>query len=829
MEEQETTTAARDDLRSRYEALRNLLDRNGALLELMADLELDLRLSVPGNPLLWARTRSLLDKTLLQVQTLNLLSENRHTRLYGVWQRIEDEIWRTLRDLYEECRSTPLIAPLAQASREDVLLVGGKAARLGELANVLSGNVPSGFVVTTAAYTRFLAHGEISASLREILKDVDVLADPLLLQRRADRACELVLAQDVPEVVSEAIEDAAQRLRASGSPQRWAVRSSAVGEDGPSSFAGQFESVLDVPEHEIVSAWRRVVASVFSHRALSFRVACGAVSELAMPMAVLCMPMVDARWAGVLCTRDPGTSTECGEATMLVSAVRGLASELVGGTEEGSTFRVSREHPERPLAASGDAAETPPPDGFRGPESAALVSLVGLARAAQTHFEEDLELEWAVDVEGEPYLLQARPLASANPRRPERAEVEQPVIAAGGSPVVTGRAVGEVCVIESWVRVQEVPGGCVLVIPHATPEFGHLLPRVEGLIAEHGSVAGHLASLAREFGVPAVFGMTGAASRLPRGEVVSLDAGRAKVYAGDVWPGEEPAARHVERQRRAVSATPLHTLVLSLGLTDPRSPSFRPRGCRSIHDIVRFCHERGVAALFEAHAWRERPEQSGALRLAAPRLPIDLWVLDTGGGIAPAARGQASIDPDEVVSLPFHALWRGMTAPGVEWSGRTTVSLRGFASVVSSSMLEREADPGSLATQAYMVVGSRYLNLNARLAYHFAMIDAVVGEVTENNQVRFRFWGGGAMPAQRDLRALFLAQVLQELGFMVERRGDLVVAALRRHSAARSQAGLEALGKLMGCARQLDMLLDGEARVKEYAGRFLAGDYGAFA
>jgi pyruvate,water dikinase len=274
---------------------------------------------------------------------------------------------------------------------------------------------------------------------------------------------------------------------------------------------------------------------------------------------------------------------------------------------------------------------------------------------------------------------------------------------------------------------------------------------------------------------------------------------------------------------------PLHRLVLGLELTDPRAPNFRPGGCRSIHDLVRFCHERGIAALFEAGAWADRPDRSGARRLVAPQLPNQIWVLDVGGGVATAARDRREVAPSDVISVPFRALWRGMTAPGVEWRGRTGISLRGFASVVSSSLLEAEADPSALAAAAYMIVASHHLNLNARLAYHYAMIDARVDEVSESNHVRFRFWGGGARPTQRDLRALFLARILGHLGFIVERRGDLVAAALLRHPVERSERALEALGALMGCARQLDMLLDSDARVEHYVERFLAGDHEAFA
>jgi pyruvate,water dikinase len=109
------------------------------------------------------------------------------------------------------------------------------------------------------------------------------------------------------------------------------------------------------------------------------------------------------------------------------------------------------------------------------------------------------------------------------------------------------------------------------------------------------------------------------------------------------------------------------------------------------------------------------------------------------------------------------------------------------------------------------------------------MVDSLIGAVTENNYVNFRFQGGGGSPERRDLRARFLTEVLPSSKFSVDYRGDLVTAWLRGYARPSSEAGLELLGKLMGCARQLDMLMENEATVRRYVERFLAGDYEAFA
>jgi pyruvate,water dikinase len=134
-----------------------------------------------------------------------------------------------------------------------------------------------------------------------------------------------------------------------------------------------------------------------------------------------------------------------------------------------------------------------------------------------------------------------------------------------------------------------------------------------------------------------------------------------------------------------------------------------------------------------------------------------------------------------------------------------------------------------LGERNYLVVAPDYANLNARLAYHYAMTDALVGEIPENNYVTFRFQGGGAGQERRDLRARFAAEVLGALGFAVDRRGDLLNASLRAAPRAASEPALTSLGLLMACARQLDMLMSDESDVRRFVKCFLDEEYGAFA
>ena len=268
--------------------------------------------------------------------------------------------------------------------------------------------------------------------------------------------------------------------------------------------------------------------------------------------------------------------------------------------------------------------------------------------------------------------------------------------------------------------------------------------------------------------------------------------------------------------------------MLALHLTDPLSRNFRAKKCQSVHDIVRFAHETAVRAMFDLSDEAVRRKQQRTWRLDTS-VPLHLTLMDLGGAVPQAANVRSKLKPEEVLSVPFQALWRGVQTPNLSWSGRSQVSASGFMSVVATSAVDGGGAVRRLGDRNYAIVAREYLNLNARLAYHFAMVDAMVGNVPENNYINFRFRGGGAGADRRELRARFLAEVLLRSNFGVDRRGDLVTAWLHRHPQSASEEGLALLGRLMACARQLDMLMEGEQSVHDFVNRFLGGDYESFA
>ncbi len=812
-----------------YRVLRRLLAANSEMLDLMAELEADLDYLDPGEPAIARRVMRLLDGSLLLAENLNILTGGAHRALYPAHAGIEHEVLATLRG-FPNPASIPLVRPLDEAGADSIREVGGKAANLGRVRAVMPAAVPPGFVLTTAAYRSFLGENRLHGPIRKLFRDLSLVSDRQLFKERTAAIRELIEASPVPARVAEAV-GAGVRLVAENPPRLWAVRSSAVGEDGRMTFAGQFDTVLDVPTDGLVSAYRKVLASRYNDHAVLYRLA-GGLAEVDTPMAVLLMPMLDVLAAGVLYTRDPNDASAD---RMVVDAVAGLAGAMVRGEAASSSLFARRSRPGEieagclPDAAAGEEAAAPgdfplAPGDIRG--------LVELGLRLESHCGHPVDVEWALVRDGTLMVVQCRPLRLVERESPGTEPQDGPgssPVAKGGMTVFPGRAVGPAYVARTVEELLASPDGAILVLRQAGPELAAVLPRVAGVVAEHGNPAGHAAALVREFAVPSLFAFPNAERRLSGCRTLSLDATRRLVFDGALWPD---VRERVRGRSRRVSAraldNPLRQQVLALNLTNPLALNFRPGACRSVHDVVRYIHEKAVVAMFDLGDDVGRQGEHRVWRLETP-IALQLAVLDLGGAVPAAASGRRAVRPEEIASVPFAALWRGMTLPGVNWAGRTQMSLGGFASVVASTMTDSRAGVRSVGGRNYLMVAPEYVNLNARLAYHFAMVDAFVSPVAENNFVNFRFRGGGAGEDRRNLRATFLAEALQRSGFDVDRRSDLVTAWMRRYPCAASEEGLVTLGALMGCARQLDMLMDDEASVRRFVEHFLRREYGAFA
>ncbi len=811
--------------RLRYETLRSLLNKNGEALQIMSDLEADLNHMHHYDERIKHPIRKLFTESLLMAQELNLLTKNRYSDLYEkiFWLRNETDL---LFKKEQTLRNYPLVLMMDSLESPDPTLIGGKASSVWLLGKHFTNLVPAGFVVTTTAYNRILDEDNLHHRIRLLLNNLDVTTDQDQFRSRTRTIRQWIREATVPEEIEHAIQKHAERIMKASRNATWAVRSSAVCEDGTYSFAGQFDTELQIKTENLVSAYKNVLASRFSDRAVTYRMHTG-FSEVDTPMAVLFMPMINPVASGVAYTSDmehPDSNS------MVINAVPGLSNKMIRGEVKADTFVISKKpHPKlQKIVPASDDSKTDSAETYIRKDK--LLEIADIAIKASDLFGYDLDIEWALDADEKIHLLQARQLniayseKEASVGRLSKKKDTLPILE-GGITIFPGRAEGPVWFIEDKSAASSVPTGVIAVVEKPRPELAVILPKIAALLVMEGNPAGHLATLVREFSIPCIFRIGKNAKILLGKNVISINATKRTIYSGIRWPGirERVLARIAAKDRHKKSG-PLYDLVLRLNLIDPDKPSFRPKSCKSIHDTLRFMHEMSVRSMFgfgdeHKRGWnkKSRELQTG--------LPIKFQMIDLDQS-APVE--MKKVKPEDVASRPFKALWRGISDKRISWPDRWKNEMAGLPSDFRETVLSLKKGPRRPSDRNYLIVAKDYINLNARFAYHYAMVDAMIGPGTENNHVHFRFRGGGASDKNRIRRARFLVSVLRDSGFGVDQQGDLVTAWYRGYPQNDSENSLETLGRLMVCARQLDAALKNDTDIKLYSTYFLEGKYSIF-
>ena len=204
-------------------------------------------------------------------------------------------------------------------------------------------------------------------------------------------------------------------------------------------------------------------------------------------------------------------------------------------------------------------------------------------------------------------------------------------------------------------------------------------------------------------------------------------------------------------------------------------------------------------------------------------IPLDLVVLDLGGGIVPHWQ-ERTLTPAQVVCQPLTILLEGLLAPGVWATNPADMDLDGF--MASATRAGPLTMPGSGALQRNVaILAADYLNLNLRVGYHFNVVDCFLGANPEDSYIFFRFVGGVTEVARRTRRARLLASILTQQGFRTERNGELIVGRLQGVSQATCEDRLRMVGRLIGFSRQLDILLRDDGAVDMLVSAFLNQKY----
>jgi pyruvate, water dikinase len=820
----------------KYNYFREFLEFNRDALSQMAELEQ----LYYGNRINILAVRKQCDDLLLSVrklvQALDGLGGGRYRALDQACHRIEQDL-APLFYAGSCCLIGDLVLPLEALRSETVQEAGSKATNLATIARFVKLPVPPGFAITSFAFERFLEENKLAVPIEMILTSLNP-DDPGDLEAQSAIIQESIRNAPVPEFLAAKILQAYEVLERKTQPNvRIAMRSSAVGEDTEASFAGQHLTVLNVTKENILEAYKAVVASKYAARAILYRQNFG-LDDRETPMCVAGITMIDSQASGVMYTVEP---TRPDSGLLKVSSIWGLGEHLVSGEASPDEFYVAKRtgaitnraigrKKEKLINLPGGGTqlvEVPEEENTQASlTDAAVQTLAKYGMKLEDYFQAPQDVEWALDRQGKLFILQSRPLGliQVKPEKtaPDIDEKAYPILLSQGKTASPGIAVGTVCLAAGRTAIS-LPENAILVARTASPDYAAYINRLKGLITDIGSVTSHLASVAREFGVPTIVDAGNATQVLTDDQEITLLADNALVYQGIV----PELAAHVRPHKKPMFNSPVHQrlrVILDrlapLNLTDPKDPGFQPSGCRTIHDIIRFAHEKAMQEMFGLSQLGKGGVS--AVKLTA-NIPLMLYLIDLGGGLRTGLTTCDVVTPDHLESLPMKALWRGFSHPGITWKGAINLDVKNFMSLMAQGAMQEPGEtPGG---DSYAILSHDYCNLSAKFGYHFANLDTFDGDIPDNNYIHLQFAGGVGSYVGRSLRLTFLGEVLYRLGFHLKVTGDLLEATVSGLDQPAMDQTLDQVGRLLASSRLLDMAISGEADIQPMVTAFFQGDY----
>lgn len=413
----------------KYASFKELLEAHRELLSIVGDLEGKLRGSdIFGMSYIRAQATRAVFHTLRAVKKLNDLSGGRYTGLVAV----HDGIYRAIKAELERAEHWPVrewVIPFSRITREMVDWVGAKNATLGELINEAGLPVPEGFAITTAAHHYFLTQNNLVDAINPRLRNLDP-HDSDALARVSEEIRTLIMSSPVPPQLEKAILLGYDRMLAAirqkrgdaGALPSVALRSSAIGRDSELSYAGLHESAFNVPRERIVQTYPTIVASLYTPRAMSYRLDRQMV-DADLAMAVVCMEMMQSVCSGVIYSRYP---FDASADAIRIKAMWGLAAYAEDDAVSPDTYLVSKDEdltilqttcPDKAVqltaAEEGGLCERPVDRERRGVPCLAseqVRELAGYAARVEKHFGHPQVVEWSLEPDGRLLVLQTRPL-----------------------------------------------------------------------------------------------------------------------------------------------------------------------------------------------------------------------------------------------------------------------------------------------------------------------------------------------------------------------------------------------------------------------------------
>ncbi len=816
------STEKLEALRQRFKIFQRLLISNNNVLELMADMSEKLSAEfLFDKSYIEQNSLKIADGVKDIVFNLNKLSSYKYKslddKIIQINSKIQDLITRKYRitdDVYT--------LPFECITKEMLERFGGKNANLGEVKNILKLPTPEGFAISAFAFRRFMEHNLFLQKIDESLKTIS-LQNFDELTKISRQIQDTIVKGEMPHDLQEAIVKEKEILKAKvkNFDLKVSVRSSAMHEDSEYSFAGQYYTFLNVLPFDIMQRYKEVVASLFTPRAIFYFKSKG-IEESDMVMSVGILNMIDAMAGGVIYTSDPNKEKND---DIIISAVHGLGKCVVDGTITPEIYRITR-HPALTIIEKdipiqkkmlfcrldGEVGEIPLPEAVIGKPSITDEQIITLSKYAifiEKHYRCPQDIEWAIDKNGNPFILQTRPLRIIEKQQPKviPSFVEgYNVLISKGIIACKGIGFGKVHIVRTDEDLKNFPVNAILVVRHTSPKYVTVMNRASAIITDFGGLTGHMASLAREFQVPTILSTEIGTEILKNGQEITVDAYNCNIYEGFVEELIEFAGKRDDPFKETQIYKLLQKtikLIVPLNLSDPNAANFRPECCETYHDITRFCHEMAIHELFDVVGISS--DHIGAVMFES-NLPTDICLLDLGGGLGDFKR---SVKPENIQSVPFIAFFKGLSS--MRWPQGREVDAKGFVEAMFRTVTLPEEELKKAGEKSFAFISGDYMNFAIRLGYHLSTVEAFAGENTNDNYIRFFFKGGGAIIDRRLRRVRLIKEILEVMDFDVKVTGDVLKASLMKYRKDQIEKILEVMGRLTVYTKQLDMVMYNDA------------------
>lgn len=458
--------------------------------------------------------------------------------------------------------------------KNDVGLVGGKGANLGELAKI-GAPIPDGFIITAQAYFKSIQESGALDRIKGILYNLNV-EDPVALDTKAKACQEEIKKIDLPKKLEDKILHFYDEL-SKGKNSLVAVRSSATAEDLPeASFAGQQSTFLNIKgKKELLGAVLAAWASLFEARAIFYRVQQN-FDHFKVGIAIPVQIMVQSETSGVMFTIDPITNDKN---TIVIEAVFGLGEMIVSGQVTPDHYEVDKKEFEiksksivsqeiQLVRGNKTNKQVKVAKSFRKTQKLPDEKIVELAKIGQKieeHYFFPQDMEWAYE-KGKLYLVQTRPVTTIKKTRaaiedaPKSEEHLKDVILQGApaSPVI---GIGKVTIIKSPSELDKVQKGDVLVTEMTNPDYVPAMRRAIAIVTDKGGRTSHAAIVSRELGIACVVGTGKATKKLKDGQIVTVDGAKGLVFKGNIMGNRKnlaPAQSSIPKEGHHKTATKLY-------------------------------------------------------------------------------------------------------------------------------------------------------------------------------------------------------------------------------------------------------------------------------